>query len=69
MGENKDRDLLIDILRAAAKLLAQDALRQRVGYLGFSFGHSQYCSEKDYLPTLNAAARCELLAQRYEKMP
>ena len=63
---DKDRELLPDILRASAKMLAQEALRLRVGYIGYSFGNSQYASEDAYLPILNAAARCELLAQRYE---
>jgi hypothetical protein len=62
----QDRELLCDILRASAKMMAQEALSLRVRYLGLPMGHSQHASEHDYMPMLNAAARCELLAQKYE---
>jgi hypothetical protein len=53
-----DNQLLADILRSAAKLLAQESLRIRYKELGSPF--SGQCQG-----TLNAAVRCQMLAERY----
>lgn len=58
---DEDRELLADILRAAAKLLAQDAVNRRVRFMLLRDSGE----EQESVYQLNAAARCLILADKY----
>ncbi len=58
-----DRELMQDILRAAAKLFANEAVRRRYNW------ENQYWHDKpdSAVSSINCAVQCLLLAERFEK--
>ena len=57
-----DHEFLADLLRAASKVLAQEAVNLRYRELG------NRSISNDCLGMLNSVARCQILAEKYKAM-